>query len=189
MQKVKAKREIFKSFIKIEEGIIEYEDNKGQVHTYSRERINRDNASCVLIHNVEKGVFVLTKQFRFAISDFEKEPIIEIMAGKFSVGESPLGAAIRESEEECGYRIKPDNIKLIASVFASPGYTTEKFFIYYATVSNADKVSEGGGLEDENEYIEVLEIPEKEFITMTKEAKFKDSKTHIAAQWFIIHKS
>ncbi|MBA3899686.1 MAG: NUDIX hydrolase [Bacteroidetes bacterium] len=188
MQKVKEKREIFKSFLEIEEGIIEHVGPDGKKHTYSRERLVRDNASCVLIHHIEKGVFVLTKQFRFAISDFVKEPIMEIMAGKFSEGEEPLEAAIRESEEECGYSIKKENIEPIASYYASPGYTTEKYFLYYATVSSEDKVSEGGGLENENEYIEVIELPEKELIKMAKENTLEDSKTLVSALWFIINK-
>jgi nudix-type nucleoside diphosphatase (YffH/AdpP family) len=188
MQKIKEKREIFRSFLVIEEGIIENKNSEGKVDTYSREMVRRDNASCVLIFNRDSQKFILTKQFRFAISDKVKEPILEIMAGKFSDNEQPIEAAIREAKEECGYSIQPSNIEFIAELFASPGYTSEKFYLYYSEVQNSDKVSEGGGLENENEYIEVVEIEKDKFLALAKKGKLADSKTLVSALWYLINK-
>lgn len=183
MHKVKGQKILFKSYITIEEGTLEYEQKKGKISTYTRERVKRDNASCVLIHNTDRNSIILTRQFRYAIHDIAKGPILEVMAGKVPKGEDPLEGAIREAEEECGYRIRKENIRFINSVFASPGYTTEKLFIYYARVTDADKVSDGGGLEEENEYIEVVELPLAAFLEMASKGQLEDSKTFIAALW------
>jgi ADP-ribose pyrophosphatase len=152
--------------------------SKGKV--FSRQRLKRVDASTVLIYNTDTGKVILTRQFRYPIHDKVDSPILEIVAGKIDNGEDPLSAAIRESEEETGYKVSKENIRLLYSCFVSPGYTAERFYIYYATVSNADKISKGGGLEDENESIEVVEMDKQEFIRMIRNSELSDAKTYIA---------
>lgn len=149
---------VFSSSMVIEEGTIEQSLPGQDNRQFPRLRVNRQDASTIFIHNTERHTVVLVKQFRYAISSKVKAPVLELVAGKVDEGEEPLQAAIREAEEECGYRIRPENIRLTASFFVSPGYTSERFFLYHATVTNADKVSAGGGLEQENEYLEVIEM-------------------------------
>ncbi|MES2628512.1 MAG: NUDIX hydrolase, partial [Bacteroidota bacterium] len=103
------------------------EDEKG--NTFSRLRINRQDASAVLIYRTDTQTVILTRQFRYPTSTKVTEDIIEIVAGKIDEGEEPVDAAIREVEEEVGYRIRKDNIKLLVSCFSSPGYTSERFYI------------------------------------------------------------
>ena len=63
-------------------------------------------------------------------------------AGHLEVGESLPAAAIRETLEETGYRIHTP--ELIGRFFVSPGGTSERVFLYFAEVGDADRVSEGG---------------------------------------------
>jgi nudix-type nucleoside diphosphatase (YffH/AdpP family) len=186
MQKVTEESYTYRGFIKVQKGFIEAAQKGKDIKHYDRERIDRENAAAVLIYNQDTDTFILTKQFRYAIHDRVKENIIEIPAGKLSKDEDPLKAAIRECEEECGYKIPEANIKLISSFFASPGYTTERYFLYFAQVSNQDKVSEGGGLEDENEFIEIIEMPKKEFVERIKDGSFEDGKTYTAGLWYVM---
>jgi len=173
---------LFNNRLIIEKAEISDEHN----NHFARLRLNREDASAVLILNTETDKIILTKQFRYAISSKIKEPIMEIVAGRIDEGEKPLQAAIREVEEEVGYRIRPENIQLLVSCFASPGYSSECFYIYYATVTNADKISEGGGLETENEYISVVEMDSKEFKSLIKTGNIKDAKTYIAGLYLAL---
>lgn len=149
--------------------------------SFSRYRINRPDASAVLILNKETNKIILTRQFRYAIASKIEEPIYEIVAGKIDKNENPSDAAIRETEEETGYRISMENLTFLIFCFVSPGYTSEKFHLYYAAVTNADKVSEGGGIKSENENIEVIEMDLNDFYNQIDSGKIKDAKTYLAA--------
>jgi nudix-type nucleoside diphosphatase (YffH/AdpP family) len=176
MTKILNEKIVFTDKLVIEKG--ELSDGK---KTFSRLRINRPDACVVFILNTETQKVILIKQFRYAIASKTSAPIYEIVAGKLDHGEKPLGAAIRETEEETGYRISPSNIQFLISCFVSPGYTSEKFHLYYATVTNEDKKSKGGGLENENESIEVIEMDRKDFYNLIDEGKIEDAKTYLAA--------
>jgi len=172
---------VFNDKLVIEEGKL---SAKGK--TFSRLKVNRENASAVLILNTDTNKVILTKQFRYAIASKVAEPILEIVAGKADGDEDPFQTARREAEEEVGYRISEANTKLLLSCFPTPGYSSEQFFVYYATVTNADKVSEGGGLEEENESIEVVEMPLDKFINLIRDGMIKDAKTYIAGMHMIL---
>jgi GDP-mannose pyrophosphatase NudK len=174
--KVIQEKILFNDIFTIEEGTIS--DGKGK--EFKRLRLQRQDSSAVLIHNTDSNKIILVKQFRYPISSTSSEDILEIVAGRIDKGEDPLTTAIRETEEEAGYRIQPSNIKLLVSCFSSPGYSTERFFIYVAKVSNSDKVSKGGGLASENEQIEIVEVNADEFKEMIYSGKLSDAKTYIA---------
>jgi nudix-type nucleoside diphosphatase (YffH/AdpP family) len=176
MNKIINEKIVFDDKLIIEKGEISDGEN-----TFEKCRVNRPDASAVLVFNTENQEIILTRQFRYAIASKSKDPIYEIVAGKIDHDETPLDAAIRETEEEIGYKISPGNIKLLVSCFVSPGYTSERFYIYYATVINADKVSKGGGLENENEAIEVIEMDRTDFYALIKNGMIEDSKTYLAA--------
>jgi len=178
--RVEEVKTVFRGALTIEEARIKRFNSKDEPVSYSRQRINRVDASAVFIYNKDSGAVVLTRQFRYAIVDKVKAPILEIMAGKVDPGESPSQTALRESLEECGYRISPEKLIHLVSVFASPGYTAEKYHLFYAEVASSDKLTEGGGLENENEDIEVVEMPLAEFQTMVSEGLLEDSKTLLA---------
>ncbi|MDQ3191667.1 MAG: NUDIX hydrolase [Bacteroidota bacterium] len=178
----------YNGFLKVEKAKIEFTDKQDKVQSFSRERVNREDAAGVFIYNKESGNVILTKQFRYAVADKTKGLVLEIMAGKVSSGEDPLETALRETIEECGYKVKKENINLIASVFTSPGYTSEKIYLYYAEVSNDDRVNEGGGLEDEHEFIDVIEMPLKTLLNLVDNGDIQDSKTLLTALWVKVNK-
>jgi nudix-type nucleoside diphosphatase (YffH/AdpP family) len=185
MAKILNQNLVYKQFLKVEKADIEIIGPNGEKHLFERERLKREDAAAVLIHNTETGKIILTRQFRYAIHDRIKEPILEIMAGKVGEGEDPLETAIRESEEECGYKIPENQIEFISSFFASPGYTTEKYHLYYAKVTNSDIIGKGGGLEEEHEFIELAEIPLDIFLDLVTNNQLQDSKTFTAGLWLL----
>jgi nudix-type nucleoside diphosphatase (YffH/AdpP family) len=181
MIKVEKEKIVFNGKLVLEEGNISYHTKK-----FLRLRIKREDAAAVLILNIDTHKIILVRQFRYAIAAKTAEQILEIVAGKVDKNEPPLTTAIREAQEETGYRIKPNHIRFLLSCFPSPGYSSERFFIYYATVTNEDKVSEGGGLKDENEYIETVEMNVNQFTASIKSGEIKDAKTYLAALYMML---
>lgn len=170
---------VFKDKLTVEEATVSLDG-----HSFQKQRIRREDASAVLLLNTDTNKVILTRQFRYPIHDKAEAPILEIIAGKLDKAEDPRQAAIRETKEETGYRIRQDNIQFLMSCFSTPGYSSECFHLYYATVTDADKIGEGGGLKEEHESIECVEIDAAEFIRLVKEAKLMDAKTYVAGLYF-----
>ncbi len=189
MPKTYNQKLLYKGFLKVEQAQIEFTDEQGHIHNYSRERLIREDAVGVLIYNKESKNIVLTRQFRYAVADKTQEQFLEIMAGKVDQNEDPIDTAIRETQEECGYIVKKENLNFIASVFASPGYTSERVYLYYTEVTNQDKLNEGGGLQEEHEFIEVVEIPLNSFMNLVDTGSILDAKTLLCALWLKLIKS
>jgi nudix-type nucleoside diphosphatase (YffH/AdpP family) len=151
--------------------------------TYTRLRIKRQDASAVLLFNTDTQKVILTRQYRYPVADQLNEDLLEILAGKIDEGEESIDAAIREAEEETGYHIRKENIRFLIHCFASPGYSSERFHLYYATVTSDDLKSKGGGLAAENESIKLVELSLDHFKQMIKEGSIQDAKTILAAMY------
>lgn len=176
---VSAEHLVFKDKLIVEEATVSSESNK-----FRKQRIKREDASAVLLLNTDSNRVVLTQQFRYPLHDKLSENMLEIVAGKQEEGEAPVQTAIRETLEETGYRIRIENIQLLLSCFSTPGYSSERFSIYYATVTDQDKVSKGGGVKKEHESITCVEIDADEFIKLVETAALHDAKTYIAGLYF-----
>jgi nudix-type nucleoside diphosphatase (YffH/AdpP family) len=181
MKEIISEKIIFDHGINVSEAII---SDNGE--TYQRQRVNRPDASCVLLYNRDSGRMILLKQFRYAVRARQKEELLEIVAGKLDAGETPEEAAVRECLEETGYAIKKEALSHVASCFVSPGYSTERFHIYYAEAGDADKAGKGGGIAADHEGISLAEISRVEFRRMMREGKIGDAKTCIAGFWHLL---
>ncbi len=183
MARILHEKKVFDGKRSIEEGEIESHGQK-----FMKQRLNREDAVAVLLVDINSNKIILTRQFRYAIAAKTEEWILEIAAGRIDKDEEPADTAIRETLEETGYKIKKENLQKLVSCFVTPGYSSERFIIYYARVSDADKVSEGGGLKNEHEHIEVVEMSIPEFVENIKGGHFKDAKTYIAGMHLLVHK-
>jgi nudix-type nucleoside diphosphatase (YffH/AdpP family) len=178
MVKVIHEETVFQDILTLEKGKIQ--DEAGS--TFSRLRIKRQDASCILVLNVDSNKIILTRQFRYGAAPKTHDYLLEVVAGKVDEGEEPLDTAIRETEEEIGYQVSKDNMKYLVTCFSSPAYTSERYHIYFATVKESDKKSKGGGLEAENESIELVEMDPQVFKEKILHGQFYDAKTFIAGQ-------
>jgi ADP-ribose pyrophosphatase len=178
MSKILHEEIVFKDILTLEKGTVQ--DDAG--NTFSRLRIKRQDASCVLVLNTDSNRIILTRQFRYGAAPKINENLIEVVAGKVDEGEEPLTTAIRETEEEIGYRVRKDNMKYLVTCFSSPAYSSERYHIYFAIVTDSDKKTEGGGLETEYESIERVELDPGDFKEKILTGKFSDAKTYIAGQ-------
>lgn len=115
----------------------------------------------------EDGKIILVKQFRYPL----QKTLIELPAGKLDKNEDPLNCAVRELEEETGYKAK-DFIKL-GAIYTAPGYCTEILHIYKAI-----GLIEGNHNREEGEQgMELLELTQEEVVKMILSGEINDAKT------------
>ena len=149
----------------------------------SRESYDRGNGTSILLYNKEKGTIILTKQFRMpAYANNKNDGMsIEVCAGALDKDEAPEVCIIREVEEEVGYRI--EKATKVLEAYTSPGAVTEKMFMFIAEYDETMKVNDGGGVDSENEEIDVLEISFSKAIKMMHDFEIKDAKTIMLLQY------
>lgn len=159
----------------------DFQRGNGEWQRLARETYESGDGAGVLLYCVEKGTVVLTSQFRFpAYLLGEGGDLIEVCAGKLD-GDDPLTCAQREAEEESGYRVTAIE-QAMAAVFMSPGSVTERLWLYIAAYDADSKVSDGGGLAEEGEDIEVIELPFETALAMVASGEIRDAKTVILLQ-------
>lgn len=125
----------------------------------------------------DEGKIILVRQYRHAID----QDIFEIPAGIVEDGEDFRGSAVRELQEEIGYR--PNHIEEIADFYSSPGYSTEKIRIFFVTELVQSKLPE-----DDDEYIKVFKFTPEELEKLISEKQIADGKTLMAYYWYMAHK-
>ncbi len=145
-----------------------------------REVGHNGHAAAVLPYDLERKTVILISQFRAAVMyDAGRPALIETIAGLLD-GDSPETCARREALEEAGIRI--DVLEPLGGGWSAPGATTEYVHLFLAPYRLADRVSEGGGLDEEHEDIEVLEIGFTELDAMLAKGALADLKTIALAQ-------
>ena len=161
----------------------DYQFNDGSWKRVSRESYDRGDGTCVLLYNKEKQTVILTKQFRMpAYANNKNDGMsIEVCAGAIDKNEAPEVCIIREVEEEVGYKI-PKATKVLEA-YTSPGAVTEKMYLFVAEYTDGMQINDGGGLESENEEIEVLEVSFVEAIQMMNDQRIMDAKTIMLLQY------
>jgi nudix-type nucleoside diphosphatase (YffH/AdpP family) len=166
----------------------DYQFKDGRWKRLSRESYDRGNGTSILLYNKEKGTVILTKQFRMpAYANDEKDGMsIEVCAGALDKNESPEVCIIREIEEEVGYKI--ENATKVFESYMSPGAVTEKMYSFIAEYTDDMKINEGGGVDAEDEEIEVLEVSFQKSIEMMLNGEIKDAKTIMLLQYAQINK-
>jgi len=171
----------YDKYFKIDKATVKETSESGEETTYNRFKLTRPDAVAVIIYNSDDDTVVLVKQHRYATHGKVAGDIYEIVAGKMDDGEDPFQTAIREVEEEVGYKIQEDKLIFKSSFFASPGYSSEIIHLYAASVKNSDRISNGGGLQGEHENIEIFHVPAPEFFNMFVTGEIIDAKSIIGA--------
>lgn len=160
----------------------EYQDASGAWQKQSREAYDRGNGATILLYNREQGTVILTRQFRMPtyVNGNADGMLIEACAGLLD-NDHPEDCIRRETEEETGYKISA--VRKIFEAYMSPGSVTEILHFFVAAYEKDMKVGTGGGHPDEQENIEVLELPFSRAIEMVQSGEIKDAKTIILIQY------
>jgi len=154
---------------------------KGVVFDITRDRLREENgveiireivrhpggAGCLPLF--DDGRIALVKQYRHPA----RRELLEIPAGKIEPGETPLDCAIREVEQEIGFRA--GQIEKLAEFFSTPGFCEERLYVYLAT-----DLKQSEQRLDHDEFVEVVYLPLAEAVGMAERGEIEDSKTIIA---------
>ncbi|MET1057920.1 MAG: GDP-mannose pyrophosphatase NudK [Pedobacter sp.] len=162
-----------------------YYNNDGAIQKVSREAYDRGNGATILLYNNDLKTVILTRQFRLPtfINGNESGMLIETCAGLLD-NENPEDCIRRETEEETGYKVT--GVKKIFEAYMSPGSVTELVHFFVAEYARDMKVAPGGGVEHEQENIEVLELDMDEAYSMIATGEIRDAKTIMLLQYMKI---
>jgi UDP-sugar diphosphatase len=169
--------------------------------------LSHDSVS-VLIYDIEREVIILVKQFRpvvYISQIMEMQPnkkveeldfnshdpnagfTYELCSGLVDKdGKNWLEITQEEIMEECGYHVPLENIHRVNSFRAGVGISGSKHSTYYAEVTPAMKVTNGGGNHYEGEFIEIFELHKNDIKSfMNDETKEKPAGLLYSLIWFL----
>jgi len=130
-----------------------------------REVIRHPGAVAIVVLDDAKNV-LLVRQYRAAAGKI----LLEIPAGTLNPGEVPLTCALRELQEETGFRA--EKLDALGGIYTAPGYTTEFIHLFYATGLIESRLNM-----DEDEFIEVERVPFTEALAMIDRGEIADGKS------------
>ena len=165
----------------------QYSLKDGTIQTQDREAYDRGNGATILLYNKEQQTVILTRQFRLPtyINGNNSGMLIEACAGLLDK-DNAEDCIKRETEEETGYKVT--KVRKIFEAYMSPGSVTEILHFFISAYSKSMKVHEGGGLEHEQENIEVLELSIDQAMKMVDNGEIKDGKTIMLLQYLKLHR-
>lgn len=132
---------------------------------YKREIVVH-RGSAVIVPVFEDGTVALVRQYRHAAGKY----LLEVPAGSLDEGEDPQTGAMRELEEEIGYRA--GKIEKLTEFYVSPGFLTEKMFVYLAT-----ELAETSQNLEEDELIEIERLSFEQALECIRSGEIEDAKT------------
>ncbi|MEV5613830.1 NUDIX domain-containing protein [Streptomyces sp. NPDC052225] len=160
----------------------DYRRRDGRWETQQRETYDRGDGAVILPYDTERGLVLLTRQFRYPayVNEHPDGMLIEAAAGLLDA-DDPESAIRREATEELGVTLGP--LTPVLTAYMSPGSVTERLHFFAAPYTPAARTGAGGGLAEEGEDIEVLELPFTEALSMTRDTRITDAKTIMLLQW------
>ncbi len=138
-------------------------------HSY-REWVKHPGAACCI--PILDNEIIMVEQYRYAV----KEVSIELPAGKIDKGESPETCAVRELQEETGYKSR--NLTFLTTIYPAIGFSDEKMWIYLAQDLVKKKSKP-----DIDEFVKVIKLNHKIALKMVENGDITDSKTIIGILW------
>jgi ADP-ribose pyrophosphatase len=135
--------------------------------TYGREVV-RHHGGAGVVAVFDDGTVALVRQYRHPTVRY----VLEIPAGRLEPGERPEESAARELEEELG--IVPGRMELLSEFFTTPGFCSEKLWVFLAT----DLRETAQSLEDD-EVVEMVRIPFRRALELIASREIEDAKTII----------
>ena len=160
----------------------------GKSANLTHEVYGKADGIAILLYNPTSKKVILSKQFRMPVfvAGVDNGFSIEVVGGAMDEKESPETCVIRETEEEVGYKIA--TVKKVTTTFLSPGIVKEKVHLFIGEYKDEDKTENGGGLQEENEEIEVLETLFVDALKMIETQEIMDARTIMLLQYLQINK-
>lgn len=179
---IKSRRLLADDFFQLEEAFVSFQKRDGTMsEPVRRLDLKRNDAVCALVVNKVRGTVVLVRQFRYAAFERGQGWPLELVAGLIDAGEEPIDAIRREILEETGFAVGA--LTRLFTFYPSPGITSERGILFVCETEGDAPVAAGGGLAEESEDIEVVELPFAEAFAMVERGDIYDGKTIIGLLW------
>lgn len=160
--------------------VVDYLRRDGTCQRLEREVYDRGNGAVILLYNRQKNSVILIRQFRLPVYVNGHDGfLIEAAAGLLEE-QDPVTRIKAEAEEETGFRIT--DVEKVFEAFMSPGSVTEKLYFFIAEYQDNNRQSDGGGLPEEGEDVEVLEMPFPQALAAIRNGEIIDGKTIMLLQ-------
>ncbi len=177
-----AQDRVLDGFLAIDRYTIIHEQSNGSLsEPITRLVLERGDAAAVLPYNPETEQLVLVRQFR--LPAFVRDGagwLWELIAGTCEPGRSPEDVARSEALEEAGLSLGA--LHPLATIYPSPGGSSERIALYWSDLRQAERVAAGGGLPASGEDIQVATLALDEALHMVRAGAIVDAKTIVALQ-------
>ncbi len=148
----------------------------GDGRIMARQFEDHGEASAVLPYDEARRVALLVRQPRIGPLYSGLDPyLLEIAAGLIEPGEAPDVAVRREALEELGVQLGA--VEFVTTTWSVPALSSERIHLYLAAYTMADRVAAGGGVVEEGEEIEVLELPLQGLLDLADAGQITDMKS------------
>lgn len=164
--------------------IFDYLRRDGTWQHQEREVYDRGNGAVILLYNRSKNSVILIRQFRFPVFINGHDGfLIEAAAGLLEE-KDPVSRIKAEAEEETGFHIT--EVEKVFDAFMSPGSVTEKLYFFIAEYQDNNRLNQGGGLKEEGEDVEVLEMTFDDALAAIRSGDIIDGKTIMLLQYLAL---
>jgi nudix-type nucleoside diphosphatase (YffH/AdpP family) len=162
----------------------EQRDRTGAWVTRTAETYDRGNGAVILLYDDVRRTVLLTRQFRFPVyvNGHPDGMLVEAAAGLLDDDE-PEAAIRREAMEETGHEV--GELRHVFDLYMSPGSVTERLHFFAAPYSAETARHAGGGLADEGEQIDVVELDIDDALAQIGTG-IVDAKTILLLQWAVL---
>jgi ADP-ribose pyrophosphatase len=184
---VKTIRRVFSGFLSVDEAVVSHPRYDGGRQTVTRQSLERGDSVAMLMVDRKARKVWLTEQFRYPTLAKGPGWMLELPAGVVKANEEPDGAARREAGEETGF--VPTSLERVASVYVSPGGTSERVILYCAIVDGAQRDEDmAKRTRDREEDIKLIEWDLDDFVGEARLGRLNDAKTLIGGLWLFANR-
>jgi nudix-type nucleoside diphosphatase (YffH/AdpP family) len=170
---------------RLEQVQFDYRRSDGTWQSQQREIYHRGHGAAILLYNEQLCTIVLTRQFRFPAWELDGNGfLLEVPAGIIE-DDNPAATIQIETQQETGYLV--DRPEFLFKAFATPGSVTEQLHYFKARYDPARRMGQGGGLIEEGEDIEVLEVPIDKAVGWIADGTVVDAKTIVLILYAQLH--
>ncbi len=151
-----------------------------------RETYDRGDGAVLLPYDPDRRHVLLGRQFRWPVAyKGDGDPhLIEAAAGLLDDA-APEDRIRGEAQEELGLTLTTP--QPVFQLYMAPGSVTEKLHYFVARYSAEEAQARRGGLHEEGEEIEILDIPLAEALTMVKDGRIRDGKTVVLLHYVALY--
>jgi ADP-ribose pyrophosphatase len=181
-------------FLTVEEVVLAPRDSDGAfTPVITRINVDRGDSVAALIYEPARRLLHFTRQFRFSTYDFDNEAaagngwLVELLAGRLADNfgedelETPQAAMLREITEESNFNVL--TIEQLSEFYLSPGASSERLYLFFATVERIAGRQDHTALGIDDEYIFNFSIAPDEFLRAVERGEVRDAKMICAAEW------